>query len=104
MGFVWVVFHWREWEIEYDSLSIPPQSITHVCIALAWTFSYPKRMRPESLNASTKVTVVDVEKIVGLVQELFPMMREACLDVIKLYGSKAQKATVSPTSIIASSH
>lgn len=90
--------------MKYDSLTIPPQSITHVCIALAWAFSYPKRELPESLNASNKVTVADVEKIVRLVQELFPMMREACMDVIKLYGSKAQHATASPTSIVTNSH
>ena len=94
----------NEWKVEYETLTIPPQSITHVCIALAWAFSYPKRELPESLNASNKVTVADVEKIVRLVQELFPMMREACMDVIKLYGSKAQHATASPTSIVTNSH
>ena len=86
--------------MKYDSLQIPPRSITYISIALAWTFSYPSRPIPTSLKVCERVAMADVERLTCLVKELFPMMSNTCEEVMKLYESKGKPTIVSPTSIV----
>lgn len=74
----------------------------YVAIALAWCFSYPKRELPEDLFAGDRVTAADVRNVVNIVKELYPMMTEACSDVISLYEKKSASTIVSPTSVMMS--
>ena len=99
MEFAWVVLIGLS-HVEYDSLQIPPRSITYISIALAWTFSYPSRPIPTSLKVYERVALEDVERLTCLVKELFPMMSNTCEDVMKLYESKGKPTIVSPTSIV----
>ncbi len=69
------------------------------CIALVWVFSYPKRPIPQLFKEGDGVYNRDVEAVVKLVRDLFPMMRDACDQVVALQCSKGAQ-NVSPTSIV----
>ena len=85
--------------MKYDSLCVNPKSITHTCILLAWTFSYPSNKIPEELRYCKDVPSHDFELIVKWVRELFPMMSASCDQVIQYYIAKSDGKGVSPTSV-----
>lgn len=85
--------------MKYDSLSVNPKSITHTCILLAWTFSYPTTPLPRELYDCREVYESDFEKIIKWARELFPMMCETCDKVVNCYNTKQNGKGVSPTSI-----
>ena len=79
-------------------MSISPVSITRTCVALVWVFSYPNRPIPAALSIQD-ILHRDVETVAKLARGLFPMMRDACDQVVQLHSCKAVQ-NVSPTSVV----
>ena len=84
--------------VGYKSIGIPYLSIARVAVLLVWTFSFPNKQWPQSLSQCEKVFGGDVECIIKIVKELFPMKRDCCEFVYSMLLHKKGSSNSSPTS------
>ena len=69
-----------------------------MAVLLVWSFSFPNKQWPQSLSLCEKVFGADVECIINIVKELFPMKRDCCEFVHSMLLHKNYKSNSSPTS------